>query len=691
MRGAARHTRQIRTAGAAMDKNRLGEETSPYLLQHRDNPVHWQPWGEATLAAAKAADKPILLSIGYAACHWCHVMAHESFEDPAIAARMNERFVNIKVDREERPDLDQVYQHALALMGEQGGWPLTMFLTPDGEPFWGGTYFPPDARWGRPGFGQVLEAISEAYAQKRDDVAKNVAVLRDALQRLAAPQAGGEISRPQLDPIAERLLRETDQINGGIGTAPKFPQSGIFELLWRAWKRTRQPPYRDAVLKALDAMCQGGIYDHLGGGFARYSTDARWLAPHFEKMLYDNAELVDLLTLVWQETRNPLYRQRVAETLGWVAREMRAPGGGFASSLDADSEHVEGKFYVWSEAEIDAVLGPRAALFKRFYDVTPQGNWEGRTILNRIATPDLADAATERELAECRELLLQARAARVRPGWDDKVLADWNGLMIAATANAGVVFERADWIAVARAAFDFVRREMTAPDGRLSHSWRDGRARHPATVDDYANLCRAALALHEATGEDDLVAQAREWIAVLDAHYRDPAGGAYFFSADDTPALIARAKTAADAATPAGNGTLVGVMARLALLTGDEDCRRRAEAIVGTFSGELGRNFFPLATLLNNAELLAEPVQVVILGEPGDVAFEGLRRAAYAVSLPNRVMQPLGAGRDLPASHPAHGKGLVDGHAAAYVCVGPVCSLPLTDPEKLVAQLADIR
>ena len=675
-----------------MDKNRLGEETSPYLLQHRDNPVHWQPWSEATLAAAKAADRPILLSIGYAACHWCHVMAHESFEDPAIAARMNELFVNIKVDREERPDLDQVYQHALALTGEQGGWPLTMFLTPDGEPFWGGTYFPAEARWGRPGFLQVLEAISEAYRAKRDDVVKNVAVLRDALQRLAQPQPGEAIARRQLDPIAERLLRETDQINGGIGTAPKFPQCGIFALLWQAWKRTREPPYRDAVVKALDAMCQGGIYDHVGGGFARYSTDARWLAPHFEKMLYDNAELVDLLTLVWQETRNPLYRQRIEETLGWVEREMLTPGGGFASSLDADSEHQEGKFYVWSEAEVDAVLGGRSPLFKRFYDVTSEGNWEGHTILNRIATPILADDATERELAGCRELLLKARTSRVRPGWDDKVLADWNGLMIAAMAEAGVVFERPDWIAAARAAFDFIRREMTAQDGRLLHSWREGRARHPANVDDYANLCRAALALHQATGDDDdLIPRAQAWIVILDRHYRDPAGGGYFFAADDTPALIARAKTAGDAATPAGNGTLVEVLTRLAILTGDEAYRRRAEAIVATFSGELARNFFPLATLLNNAELLAEPVQIVVVGEPKGAEFSALRRAALGVSLPNRVMLSRLPGRDLPVGHPAHGKGLVDGHAAAYVCIGPVCSLPLTDPEKLLAYLGEIR
>src|SRR5712671_1112405 len=447
-----------------MDRNRLGEETSPYLLQHKDNPVHWQGWSDETLAAAKSAGKPIMLSIGYAACHWCHVMAHESFEDPQIAERMNDLFVNIKVDREERPDLDQIYQHALAVMGEHGGWPLTMFLTPDGEPFWGGTYFPPEPRWGRPGFPQILEAIGNAYGRDREKVTKNVVALRDALQRLGRPERGGSIAPEQLDRIAERLLREVDQLHGGIGTAPKFPQTGILELLWHAWKRSGQPPYRDAVAKALEAMCQGGIYDHLGGGFSRYSTDARWLVPHFEKMLYDNAELVDLLTLVWQETKNPLYLHRVDETLGWVGREMLTSEGAFASSLDADSEHEEGKFYVWSEAEIDALLGERAASFKRFYDVDTQGNWEGKTILNRSSAPEGADEETERGLAASRALLLQARTSRVRPGWDDKVLADWNGLMIAAMANAGLVFERPAWIELARDAFDFVRQHM-ADDG----------------------------------------------------------------------------------------------------------------------------------------------------------------------------------------------------------------------------------
>ena len=674
-----------------MDRNRLGEETSPYLLQHKDNPVHWQPWGAEALAAAKAQDKPILLSIGYAACHWCHVMAHESFENPEIAARMNGLFVNIKVDREERPDLDAIYQHALALMGEQGGWPLTMFLTPDGEPFWGGTYFPPEQRWGRPGFAQVLEAMSNAYAQKRDDVAKNVVALREALQKLGRPERGGGIGRDVRDRIAERLLRESDQLHGGIGTAPKFPQTGVLELLWRAWKRTGQAPYRDAVVKALDAMSQGGIYDHLGGGFARYSTDARWLVPHFEKMLYDNAELVDLLTVVWQETKSPLYRERVDETLGWVSREMVTREGGFASSLDADSEHEEGKFYVWLEPEIDRVLGERAGLFKRFYDVTPEGNWEGKNILNRSGRPQRADEETERELAACRARLLQAREKRVRPGWDDKVLADWNGLMIAAMANAGTVYERPVWIETARCAFDFIRREMVLDDGRLLHSSRAGRARHPASVDDYANLCRAAVALYEATGDETFLSQARDWIAVLDRYYWDEAEGGYFFAAKDTEGLIARAKTAADSAVPAGNGTLVGVLTRLAILTCEEAYSRRAEAIVGTFSGEVARNFFPLATLLNNVELLEKPLQIVIVRERNDPLFQSLLRAVYNVSLPNRVVLTLPPGASLPASHPAHGKGLVDGKPAAYICDGPICSLPISDPDSLLETLGRVR
>jgi hypothetical protein len=361
--------------------------------------------------------------------------------------------------------------------------------------------------------------------------------------------------------------------------------------------------------------------------------------------------------------------------------------GGFASSLDADSEHEEGKFYVWSEADIEHVLGERAGLFKRFYDVTPEGNWEEKNILNRSKMPERADEQTERELAACRVLLLRARGHRVRPGWDDKVLADWNGLMIAAMANAAIVFERPEWIETARRAFDFIRGEMTGADGRLLHSSRGGRARHPANVDDYANLCRAALALHEATGDKGFLSQARDWIAVLDRYYWDEAGGGYFFAAKDTEGLIARAKTAADSAVPAGNGTLVGVLTRLAILTGEGAYRRRAEAIVETFSGEVARNFFPLATLLNNVELLEKPLQIVIVGEPKDPLFQSLLRGAYDISLPNRIVLTLLPGASLPADHPASAKSLVDGKSTAYVCDGPVCSLPVTDQQALLDAL----
>jgi len=670
-----------------VNRNRLAEETSPYLLQHKDNPVHWQGWSPATLAAAKAANKPIMLSIGYAACHWCHVMAHESFEDPAIAAVMNEHFINIKVDREERPDLDSIYQHALALLGEQGGWPLTMFLTPDGAPFWGGTYFPPTRRYGRPAFTDVLLALSNTYRSDPEKIARNVDALSEALGRMARPQRGAGITPALTDEVATRLLAEVDTVNGGIGSAPKFPQPAIFELLWRAWKRGGRPEFRDAVTLSLDRMCQGGIYDHLGGGFARYSVDARWLAPHFEKMLYDNAELIELMTLVWQDTRSSLYAQRIAETVDWLAREMVTPDGGFCSSLDADSEHEEGKFYVWSEPEIDRLLGPRAAPFKRHYDVSGPGNWEGHNILNRLAAPALLDDNTEGELSACRAVLFHARAERVRPGLDDKVLADWNGLMIAALTHAADVFERPDWLALAADAFAFVTASMMDGDGRLSHSWRAGRRNHPAIVDDYANLCRAALALYAATGETAYLAQAESWTAVLDEHYWDAAGDGYFLAATDTEGLITRTKTANDSAVPAGNGTMVGVLAQLFHLTGKARYRERAEAIVAAFSGELERNFFPLATLINGNEILQRALQIVIRGTRGDAGTAALLRAVRAASLPNLVLAVVAPDAALPDDHPAAGKGMVGGKPTAYVCEGPVCSLPISDAAALADEL----
>ena len=666
-----------------MSSNRLGQETSPYLLQHRDNPVHWQPWDTEALAAAARDDRPVLLSIGYAACHWCHVMAHESFEDPAIAALMNEFFVNIKVDREERPDLDTIYQSALALLGQHGGWPLTMFLTPAGEPFWGGTYFPPTAHFGRPGFAEVLHAIHNVYRHEPAKVKKNNQALAEALAALGDRPAGGGITAVLTDRVAQRLLAEADPVHGGLGGAPKFPQVMALEVLWRAYRRGGAGRMRDAVLLTADRMCQGGIYDHLGGGFARYSVDERWLAPHFEKMLYDNALLLELLTRLWQETKSPLFRRRAEETAAWTLREMIAPEGGFASAFDADSEGEEGKYYVWTAEAIDRLLGDGAAAYKAAYDVTPGGNWEGNAILNRShVAPFDDDGADDSGLAAMRAVLLAARAERVPPLRDDKVLADWNGLMIAALAEAGAAFDRTDWIAAARDAFAFVRDRM-AVHGRLVHSYRAGRRAACAFLDDYAAMARAALALYEVGADTAYLDQAEAWVATADRHYWDDAGGGYFFTADDGETLIVRTKNATDSASPSGNGMMVGVLARLYALTAKAAYRDRAEAVTAVFAADAERNPAAACTLLSAAETLRSTVQVVLVGEARAPSTLAMRRTVFETSAPNRVLAAIAPGAALPEGHPAAGKTVVDGEATAYVCVGTTCSLPITTPEGL--------
>ena len=677
-------------------ENQLGQSTSPYLLQHRMNPVNWRIWGEEALAEAQAANKPILLSVGYAACHWCHVMAHESFEDEAIAGLMNRLFVNIKIDREERPDLDTIYQQALALLGQHGGWPLTMFLMPDGRPFWGGTYFPKEARYGRPGFADVLNFVAEIFHKEPEKVMNNVTAIGDAMQKLAMPKSGGEISMALTDRIAERLLEEVDVEKGGIGSAPKFPQPAIFTLLWRAYQRSGRADLRSAVTSTLTHMAQGGIYDHLGGGLARYSTDADWLVPHFEKMLYDNAEFIALLTLVWQETHDPLYEARVRETIGWLEREMLAAADdagnrAFAASLDADSEGEEGKFYVWSEREIQQALGAHFDFFADHYDVSTAGNWEGLIILNRSQQPDWLDDAGEARLAVARAKLLERRASRVRPGWDDKVLADWNGLMIAALAEASQVFREPHWLDLATAAFAFIDRNMTRDagngEGRLFHAWREGKLAHPATLEDHANLARAALALHEATGAPRYLDDARDLVALLDEHFWDAEGGGYFMTADDTRDMVVRPKSAGDNAVPNGNGVMVGVLARLYHLTGDRRYEDRARALVAAFAGEVERNFFPLATFLNANAFLMNALEIVIIGDRTAPDTRALVAAVMSHALPDRLLQIVPPDSSLPDSHPAFGKTQDDDRATAYVCRHGTCGLPITDPGMLARQI----
>ncbi len=664
-----------------MPGNMLAHETSPYLLQHKDNPVAWLPWSAEALALARREDRPILLSVGYAACHWCHVMAHECFENPEIAAQMNALYVNIKVDREERPDLDAIYQHALALMGEQGGWPLTMFLTPEREPFWGGTYFPPAPRFGRPGFPEVLETIHRLYKTRPKRLQENVSTIRRGLHRLAQAPGRADIDLPQLDRIAGALHRMMDMTLGGLQGAPKFPQTALFEAIWRAHLRTGNTAFAQAVIVTCERMCQGGIYDHLGGGFARYSTDPLWLAPHFEKMLYDNAQLLDLLTLVWQGTGMRLFETRIRETVTWLLREMIAESGAFAATIDADSEGEEGRFYVWTEAEIDAVLGADAHTFKAAYDVSAGGNWEGRNILNRLRVPTLGSAEEEAKLPALRERLRLRRESRPHPGRDDKVLADWNGMMIAALAQAGAVFGEPHWRTAAVRAFDAVTETMGS-GARLHHSWRKGAARHAGMLEDYANMARAALVLFETEREPRFLDHAVAWADTAETRFADPDAGGYFQTADDVDDVIIRSKSINDSAVPSGNSVMLGVLNTLAALTGAPVWRRRAERLADAFTAQLSNNPAGSCAFMNNLEQAMDSLDIVIVGAPDDPRRDELLRCVRARSLPGRTLMTIEDSAALPPGHPAAGKTTTAG-AAAWVCRGAVCSPPAADAEAL--------
>jgi uncharacterized protein YyaL (SSP411 family) len=674
---------------AATHNNRLAGETSPYLLQHRHNPVDWWPWGPEALAEAQRSNRPILLSVGYAACHWCHVMAHESFENDATAAVMNELFVSIKVDREERPDIDQIYMSALHHLGEQGGWPLTMFLAPDGSPFWGGTYFPKNSQYGRPAFTDVLREVARIFRDEPGKVTKNRNALVARLAERAHAANPANLGIAELDEAATSIARATDPVNGGLRGAPKFPQGAMLEFLWRAGARSGDARFFTTTALALTRMSQGGIYDHLGGGYARYSTDDRWLVPHFEKMLYDNAQILDLLALDFSRSQNPLYRQRAVETVGWLQREMRTAEGGFASSLDADSEGEEGKFYVWSLEQVRQTLGPAdiapyaagdsAAFFAAEYDVSAAGNFEGHNILNRLnGLPDVPPQSER--LAMLRSMLQHERDKRIRPGLDDKVLADWNGLTIAALAHGATAFDGPGWLDLARAAFDFVARSMTRGD-RLGHSWRDGKLLLPGLASDYAAMIRAALALFEATGEPSFLETAIRWQQSLDAHYADGEHGGYYLTADDAEGLIIRPHSSLDDAIPNHTGLIAQNLVRLAVLTGDPQWRTRTDALFAALLPRAAENVFGHLSLLNALDLHLDGHEIVVVGE-GDEADALL---AAARRLPHATCIVLHAPRSdaLPSTHPARSKLDAVTGSAAFVCRGQSCSLPVIEPAAL--------
>jgi uncharacterized protein YyaL (SSP411 family) len=677
----------------ANHENRLAHETSPYLLQHKSNPVDWWPWGPAALTEAKRSNKPILLSVGYAACHWCHVMAHESFEDEATARVMNELFVNIKVDREERPDIDQIYMSALHLLGERGGWPMTMFLTPDGEPFWGGTYFPRTSQYGRPGFVDVLRNVSRIFREEPRSVEQNRSALMARLAEGARPQGKVTIGRAELDRAAAQIGGMIDPTHGGLRGAPKFPQAMILEFLWRAGLRTGEPRHFAAVELTLEHICQGGIYDHLGGGFSRYSVDEYWLVPHFEKMLYDNALLLELLALAYQRSGRELFQIRARETVGWLGREMTLPDGAFCASLDADSEGEEGKFYVWSRAELDDVLGPEdAAFFAARYDVTPEGNFENHNIINRLndlpRSKGDRNTADEDRLAPLRQKLLAARGRRVRPSLDDKVLADWNGLMIAALVNASVILDEPSWLQIAARAFLFVDGKMGHGD-RLGHSWRDERLLFPGLASDHAAMIRAALALHEASGEGDYLERALVWQGALDRHYANPDTGGYYLTANDAEGLVVRPNSTADEATPNPNAVAAQNLVRLALTTGRDAWRAQADKLFEGLLPIANENLFMHVALLNALDLRLRAAEIVVVGTGPQAA--DLTAAALKAPFLDRVVLRAPTPEALPEWHPAQSKIRAAPGIAAFVCVGETCSLPVASPEQLAEILPAMR
>jgi hypothetical protein len=654
--------------------NALAHETSPYLLQHKDNPVDWLPWGEEALRRAREQDKPLLVSIGYSACHWCHVMERESFEDEETAALMNERFVCVKVDREERPDVDALYMEAVQAMTGQGGWPLNVFLTPEQVPFYGGTYFPPEPRGGLPSWRQVLVAVSEAWEQRRDEIRRQGRAMARRLQGAALLEPSAQpLDRRALDAAEVELQRQYDPAWGGFGGPPKFPPASVLEfLLGRGETRMS--------LHTLRAMRTGGIHDQLGGGFARYAVDRTWTVPHFEKMLYDNALLARAYLHGWQVTGDERLLRTCEETLQWMAREMRGPEGGFLSALDADSEGVEGRYYVWTLAELRETLGPALAEPAiAWFGATEQGNFEGANVLEaRGPEPD----PDTRERIRAR--LLEARARRTRPGVDDKRLASWNALAIAAFADAGAVLEREDLLDTARSAATFVLQRMRTPEGRLLRTYKDGSARLNAYLEDHAHLLEALLVLYQATFEPRWFAEARALADTILARFADRERGGFFTTSDDHEQLVARRKDLEDSPVPSGGSSAALGLLRLAALTGE---RRYEEAAIGHLRllHELApRHPQAFGHLLQALDVHLNPLREVALVGPDTRALERVVRARYRP----RVVLAGGDGRDAGGVPLLEGRTPVDGRAAAYVCERFTCRRPVTEPTALEAMLA---
>jgi uncharacterized protein YyaL (SSP411 family) len=678
--------------------NRLAGETSPYLLQHAHNPVDWYPWGNEALERARKEDKPILLSIGYSACHWCHVMERESFEDEGIARQMNEQFVNIKVDREERPDLDQIYMSAVQMMTRHGGWPLTVFLTPDLVPFYGGTYFPPEDRHQMPGFPRILAAVSEAYRTRPEEVRQSAWEILSELRRMSVAQESAEVIGPQLLDNAYRgLARSYDPRFGGFGSAPKFPSSMNLDFMLRTYKRTGDARALEMATHSCRMMAEGGMYDQLGGGFHRYSTDARWLVPHFEKMLYDNALLTRLYLHAYQATGDGFFRLIAEETLGYVKREMTDASGAFYSTQDADSEGVEGKFFVWDLEEVESLLGPQdARLFCAYFDVTEGGNFEERNILNVNRPIDEVArelGVTTEKLHEViergRGILFTERERRVKPGRDEKVITAWNGLMLEAFAEAAAVLEREDYREVAEKNADFILSTLVK-DGLLLHVYKDGRAKHVGFLDDYSYVVSGLVTLYETTGRLRWLEEAVRLADKMVEEFWDEDGGGFFYNGRSGEQLIVRNKDYFDNATPSGNSVAAEALLRLSVLTGNEGYRRKAVNVLRLVRDAVERYPSAFGYALGAIDFyLSTPREIVVVSGDGEEETRALKREVWRRYLPNKVVA-LTSGADEAASELVpllRERKAMNGRATAYVCESYACLQPVNTPEELAAQL----
>ena len=678
--------------------NRLIHETSPYLLQHAHNPVDWYPWGEEALTRAKQEQKPILLSIGYSACHWCHVMERESFENEEIAAVMNELFINIKVDREERPDLDEIYMNAVQIMTRQGGWPMTVFLTPDLKPFYGGTYYPPTDRYGRPGFPKVMHAVAEAFS------GQNTQVLQQADQITAHLAQMSNVVDPHHHELTEELMTNAfqnyrsqfDSHHGGFGNAPKFPPSMGLPFLLRYWHHSGNANALEMVELTLEKMARGGMYDQLGGGFHRYSTDAHWLVPHFEKMLYDNAQLVVAYFEAYQATQKPFYRDIATETLDYVIREMYdAENGGFYSTQDADSEGVEGKFFVWEPNDVEDIIGEKnAEIFCEYYDITPQGNFEGENILNVQAPPDILArklridlGELESRLADGKQKLFEAREKRIKPGLDDKILTSWNGIMIRGMAMGYQLTGKPEYLEACEKSAEFVLTVLSQDNGLLLRTYRDGKSHLNAYLEDYSYFIAGLIALYEASLEPRWLTEAERLAHIMIDQFGDDAGDGFFFTGKAHETLIVQSKSAYDGATPSGASMAIHSLLRLAKHLDNPKFHDKAvETLLLYFHQMEGMPSGSGQLLCELAFLLSTPKEIAIVGLKGDTKTEAMLAALHSIYQPNKIvaLSESADGQTLPL---LTGKNQVDNTATAYVCENYVCQAPTTDIEAFVELL----